>query len=156
MSKYKLIGSKQILEIHDSVKDFFFENRQKEKDPEIGGLLFASITTEKVSILLATPPHKNDLCKNFIFIPNRINHNKLIKHYFKQGLHFVGEWHTHPQREPSPSNIDILSMKDSFSKSKHELNSLVMIIVGNAEDSLRLWVGTHNNIKFQRLKGIKQ
>lgn len=154
MTEYGIINSDQILVIEDSVVTYFSENRQAAMSPEIGGLLFATITREKVIIQLATPPCSSDLCTRFSFIPNRNTQRKLIKENFKKGLHLVGEWHTHPQSDPVPSITDLDSMRESFIKSKHELNNLVLIIVGNSTSDLKLWVGIHNETRHYRLLEI--
>ena len=77
----------------------------------------------------------------------------MIQQQFKKGYHFIGEWHTHPISEPSPSSLDIRSVKDSFLKSKHELNYFVMVIVGNNEGGLKLWVSIHDESNQHRLIG---
>ena len=71
---------------------------------------------------------------------------------FKEGLHFIGEWHTHPQVDPIPSQVDLYSMRDSFLKSKHELEAFVLIIVGTKSPSLSLWISKHNEEGFKRLQ----
>ena len=51
---------------------------------------------------------------------------------FKRGWHFVGDWHTHPEERPRPSGLDIRGVQEMFVKSRHSLESLVLVIVGTA------------------------
>ena len=46
------------------------------------------------------------------------------------GLHFVGDWHTHPEPTPRPSEDDLKNMQECFAKSVHELRTFAMIILG--------------------------
>jgi integrative and conjugative element protein (TIGR02256 family) len=74
-----------------------------------------------------------------------------IKSCFSDGLHFVGDWHTHPEGEPTPSSVDIKSMEDCFKKSSHQLEAFMMVIVGQAKFPKGLWVSLHGSTDWERL-----
>jgi len=42
-------------------------------------------------------------------------------------------------------------MKDSFSKSRHQYGSFVMVIVGNSQTDFWLWVSLHDGKTYLRL-----
>lgn len=63
-------------------------------------------------------------------MPNAWLQQREISSRYKKGLHFIGDWHTHPEPIPNPSYSDLLSMYECFSQSKHTLNSFIMVIVG--------------------------
>jgi hypothetical protein len=44
----------------------------------------------------------------------------------------VGDWHTHRERIPEPSNVDVTSIAECVRKSEHALNAFVLIVVGTA------------------------
>ena len=67
------------------------------------------------------------------------------------GLHYVGDWHTHPELKPTPASLDISSMKDCFIKSIHELNYFVLTIVGTSPKKANIWVGLINDKKVINL-----
>lgn len=121
---------------------------------EAGGLLFAEFHFPAIQIVAASPPHRQDGRWRTLFVPNRVLQRRLIKKYFKMGRHFVGEWHTHPEPNPTPSNLDLNSMADAFQKSQHHLNYFLMVIVGNATDTLNLWVSIHDGKACHRLTEI--
>jgi len=54
----------------------------------------------------------------------------------------VGDWHTHPEKTPTPSYQDQKSMKDMYLKSEHQLPGFVMIIIGNGKTE-DLWFSMH-------------
>lgn len=44
--------------------------------------------------------------------------------------YYLGEWHTHPEKNPKPSSTDIASIRDVFFKSELPINGVFLIIVG--------------------------
>lgn len=138
------------------VLELFSKYRQQGSEPEAGGLLFAEFDLPQIRIVEATPPHATDKRWRTLFVPNRALQRVHIDSCFKKHRHFVGEWHTHPESDPTPSSIDLNSMFEAFSKSQHELNYFLMVIVGNKPDGLRLWVGAHDGTNHFRLHEIIQ
>jgi integrative and conjugative element protein (TIGR02256 family) len=113
--------------------------------------LFAEFAFPLIQVVEVSVPHATDKRWRTLFIPNRVQQRKLIKQCFKNGRHFVGEWHTHPEPKPTPSGLDLKSMSDAFVKSRHELNYFIMVIVGNKEETLELWVSAHDGAGHYRL-----
>lgn len=91
----------------------------------------------------ATGPRTSDKRWRFGFLAKRSTENAEIKSIFAEGLHYVGDWHTHPERQPSPSTTDIRSMTDIAIHTAHELPGLLMIIVGQSEGAEGLWISLH-------------
>jgi integrative and conjugative element protein (TIGR02256 family) len=146
-----------IVSISPSVVEHFIEHRQEGKiKTEIGGQLFAKFSKNEVQVLTATGPNNIDRQGWSWFRPNLRNQNSEIKRLFKNGLHFVGDWHTHPERAPSPSSWDLESMEDCFKKSRHQLKAFLMIIVGRAEFPKGFWVSLHNEKTWERLAPVKK
>jgi integrative and conjugative element protein (TIGR02256 family) len=154
--RYVCPNSDQVLEITPSVIQTFRHYQQTGGTSEAGGLLFAKMLLPNIVVDEATHPHKQDKRLRFSFVPFRNAQRKTIKDRFKRNLHFVGEWHSHPQESPKPSDLDLNSMHDSFVKSKHELNAFVMIIVGSNKSQLRLWVSIHNNDGYVALRKLPE
>ncbi len=119
--------------------------------PEVGGQLFGILEKFRVRITLATGPRADDKRSRFSFFPCRSRENTEIKECFDAGLHYVGDWHTHPQKKPSPSSIDFDSMTDCFRKSKHQLSHFIMVIVGQDDSHDRWWVSAHDAKRTIRL-----
>jgi integrative and conjugative element protein (TIGR02256 family) len=148
---FALPDSEQRLIFMPAALETFSKYRQTRGEPEGGGLLFAQFEFPTVRISIVTAPHRTDGRWKTMFIPNRILQRRAIKGQFKKGDHFVGEWHTHPEPNPTPSGLDLASMRDAFVKSSHELNYFIMVIVGNRLDRLVLWVSAHDGSHFERL-----
>lgn len=148
--RYRVPDSDQILELSSAVIQTFAHHRQVGHLPEAGGLLFARFYLPLIVIEEATGPSPLDKRTRHSFFPCKGIRRRLIRHRFDVGLHFVGEWHTHPQTRPTPSRMDLESMYDSFIRSKHDLNAFVLIIVGTRKPDLSLWVSLHNKSGVRR------
>lgn len=106
--------------------------------------MFARFELPAITISDAFVMGESNRISRFLFCPSRKEKVRAINAAFKRDLHYVGEWHTHPEQTPSPSNLDLDSMKKAFIESKHELNHFMMVIVGNEMKSLNLYVSLHN------------
>lgn len=150
MISYRLGASGQRLLLTGKILTHFARHRQlSSHDQEAGGQLFATFSESRIQVERATGPRESDQRGVRFFIPNRLAERREIKQQFKKGLHYVGDWHTHPEARPCPSNTDIESFQDMFGKSRHKLASLVMVIVGTATfpDGLYVALCTKRMIK---------
>ncbi|MBL9170668.1 MAG: Mov34/MPN/PAD-1 family protein [Verrucomicrobiales bacterium] len=114
-------------------------------------MLLASIETNFVRIARATEPETQDKRTRLSFRPALGPQQRTIDREFSAGLHFIGEWHTHPEPCPVPSQVDVCSMNDCFRLSKHQLAGLVMIIIGTERSMKGLWISIHTDDAYHRL-----
>lgn len=139
--------------IEPAVLQRFAEHRQlASRAPEVGGQLFAAFEKYRVRITQVTGPREADRRSRFSFFPDRRMENREIKQRFGTGLHFVGDWHTHPEPRPTPSRVDLASMADCFRRSQHTLSYFIMIIVGQQDGPAGLWVSLHDANRSIRMK----
>jgi integrative and conjugative element protein (TIGR02256 family) len=118
---------------------------------ENGGQLFARITKRKISVEAASVTRGRSKRTRFGFWPDRKAEQEDIVSLFRSGLHYVGDWHTHPEPVPSPSPSDIEKIVDIFKSSNHELSTMLMVIVGQADFPQGLFVGAANKSKVVQL-----
>ena len=97
------------------------------------GQLFARLTRFEVYVEVATGPRPEDKRTRISYAPNRESERREIEAMFQQGLHFIGDWHTHPERIAYPSSIDEHTIADCADKSSHELNGFVLVVVGTGD-----------------------
>lgn len=107
-----------------------------------------------VIVTAATGPRPGDRRGLRHFFPDRNAERQEIDRFFNESLNFVGDWHTHAEETPKPSQRDIRSIRDCFRKSKHSLNSFILIIVGTGEFPNGLSVTVHNDKRSQILLPI--
>ena len=142
--RYPIGESGQFLTLEQNVLDYFVGWRQLDpKMPEAGGQLFGAVEGQCIKVKLATGPRRSDRRGRFFFIADRLAERREIGTLYKSGLHYFGDWHTHPQSIPTPSDTDLSSMAELFARSKHELNAFLMVIVGTAELPDGLHVSLH-------------
>jgi len=135
----------------EAIAAMLYHQQLKPTEPEGGGMLFAQIEPGWITIRVATLPQQSDHRSRVTFEPDLRFQQREIRRKFKQGLQFVGEWHTHPERHPQPSGADLHSMALCFLTSKHMLQSFVMVIVGTAKWPDCLWVSLHRENAITRL-----
>lgn len=155
MFKYKIPESDQYIIFTEKVMSKIKKFKQKDNLPENGGILFARFNLPEISIEYISLPTKYDIKEKYKFCPNKKQQQKIIKQMEKKDLHYVGEWHTHPQKIPLPSELDLDSMKDRFNKSIHELNYFIMFILGNSTNDKDNWISIHNGKTYIELKNEK-
>lgn len=142
---YRLRADGPSVVLTDEVLSVLLQHRQiKITDKEAGGQLFAKFEHGNTILVQATRPKRHDKRTRFGFVPNQWLQKLEIVTQHKKGHHFVGDWHTHPEPVPTPSRDDMTSMIDCFSKSRHELEAFLMIIVGTAEQPQGLFVALVN------------
>ena len=142
---YPIGQSGQCLIIRSSVLNHF--SKYQQRDPhslEAGGQLFAQFIEGNVVLERATGPRPSDLRFRHLFIPDRRKEQEEINAMHREGFHFIGDWHTHPEPAPAASPSDVESIRDAFAKSKHHLNWFIMIIVGTNEFPSGLCVAAHS------------
>lgn len=117
--------------------------QKKAFSAEAGGQLFGTFADgHSVRVSVATRPSRGSLRSRFSFRPNRAAEKREIESFHKRGLHYLGDWHTHPEPRPSPSECDENKMMQIYGASDHDLNCVLMVIVGTSTFPDALWVGT--------------
>ena len=129
----------------EEVLELFEQHKQtKKKSLEAGGQLFARLSDKEVLVSKATGLREGDKRGRFLFWPNRKKEQDEIDALHKDGYHYVGDWHTHPESKPTPSNTDLVNILECYSQSKHELKYFIMTIVGTDQFPDSLHVSIHN------------
>jgi len=121
------------------------------KSVEAGGQLFAQISGDDILLQVATEPRPTDTRTRYSYRPNRSAEQAEIDQMYRQGLYFVGDWHTHPEAHPQPSWQDLRSIRDVFLCSKHHLNAFILVIVGTAPLPDGLYFALHNSTESMQL-----
>lgn len=126
----------------DSCLETLASHRQRScLSSETGGQLFARFETDRVLVDRATLTKGKTKRSRFSFWPDREAERQDIRALFDEGLHFLGDWHTHPEPRPTPSRPDTTKMREVFQQSRHELRVMLLVIVGQDEFPTGLYVG---------------
>ena len=152
MIEYPIGSSGQVIVLADAVLHCFARSRQlRRSQTEAGGQLFARFDASRIIVEEATGPRPSDRRTRTSFVPDRTAEQQEILDRHVKGLHYVGDWHTHPDSCPIPSSVDLSSIAECVLKSEHTLNGFVLIIVGQNEPPDGLHVSIHDGSAFHRL-----
>ena len=139
-------ANKPKIEFSAEVIDFLDKHAQRGMfSCEAGGQLFARVDRSHWRVVSATGPRTNDMRSRLRFVMRRREAQLEIDQYFQQGLHYVGDWHTHPEGVPRPSKQDVRSMRKLLSTSEYELPGFLMLIVGNSGSASDWWLTLHSH-----------
>lgn len=148
------IGAKTLEFSSDVQKTFHYFRQIDPQQTEAGGQLFGSLLGDTVKVTLATYPHPTDTRSRTSIERTQIVEQNEINEAFKSGMHYFGDWHTHPQARPLPSGIDKNNAKHLFQKSKTELTDFLMVIVGTTLATDNLYVAIVNSRRIRKLRKL--
>ena len=152
---YNIDGSNQIIILENAVLEHFYRYQQRTtKHREAGGQIFACFKGNVIQVKRVTGPRFSDRRSRTSFVPNRRAERREIKKFFKSSLHYIGDWHTHPEPIPRPSCTDIKSFQEMFRESKHNLASFLMIIVGTLPAPEGLFIAICNSAESYELTTV--
>lgn len=145
MIHYPIGTSGQVLILTDPVVEHLRRHRQRRRyQREAGGQLFARFDGGRITVEEATGPRRADRRTRTSYLPDRRAEQAEILERHARGLHYVGDWHTHPEPLPQPSRPDAESIAECVAKSIHQLNGFVLVVVGQLEPPAGLHVSINN------------
>lgn len=155
MIAYPIGASGEMLLFHPEVIATFQRHQQlRWWQREAGGQLFARFQGAAIHVVEATGPRRSDRRSRYSYEPDHCAEQREIDSRFPSGLHFVGDWHTHPEDYPRPSGVDLRSTAEGVRKSKHGLHAFVMVIAGRASLPAGLYVALHDGHVHHVLKPV--
>ncbi|MCM3393721.1 Mov34/MPN/PAD-1 family protein [Cytobacillus oceanisediminis] len=115
---------------------------------EAGGILIGRILEEDGNYIIddVTEPMPSDRRKRTRFSRKPDGHQEYFNEVWnreKGRCFYLGEWHTHPEKKPTPSFID----KEDWSrlmKMEFESGCLFFIIIGI--DEIKVWYGAEDQL----------
>ncbi len=134
-------GFTQVVRVEPTAIQHVRKHRQMRPwSSEAGGQLFGSITTDEVTVSIATGPYKYDDRGRYHYRSNSEAAQSAIDRHARTGHLYLGEWHTHAESVPHSSSDDIDAMTRLVTKSALNTNAILMLIVGQSEaiEGLRL------------------
>ena len=105
---------------------------------EAGGILLGHRKGSHLQVVFATEPSPADRRSRFRFQREIEPHQTIATQAWQQSgqtMDYLGEWHSHPESDPHPSNIDLTEWKKIISRASE---CFVFLIVGNENEH---WVG---------------
>jgi len=111
---------------------------------EAGGVLLGRhiIGSDDIVVDDITTPMKGDYCGRYFFIRGQRNHQEVIDKVWQESkgtCTYLGEWHTHPEKKPKPSCLDLDEWMRRIKNDTFYGDALFFIIVGTTK--IRVWEG---------------
>lgn len=100
---------------------------------ESGGILLGQVKDNVIYILKASIPNEFDKSSRFSFVRNKSVAQLITNYEFENSegkTVYLGEWHTHPEKRPSPSNQDIKMIEGQFRLGILNENFILLMIQG--------------------------
>lgn len=139
------------IEIQLSALIIFRKYIQVDSKKEAGGVLVGKrLKNGDLVIVCASEPTSLDIRTSFSFRKYPKSHKIFISNYQSESngfIGFVGEWHSHPEKIPTPSKTDYKYWRKIMRNNNDD--SLVFIIVGTMMTAIYYLVdGSWKEIKF--------
>lgn len=145
------------IEITDECLEMLNVKRQFDKNEDCGILFGSQVSDRKIRINSIS----ESCCDNTSALKcschlDVAKANKLIEEEFSksnQTRFYIGEWHTHPEDNPSPSYQDLNSLKESYYKNKLVISNLIlMAIIGRKDICWNIYDGK----EFHKIKIVNK
>lgn len=133
--------NKHRLLINDTIIKRFNKYLYHSEQGEAGGVLLGSVYEDRSEIIDITAPSQYDSFGFNYFIRSKYGAQPKINNAWSKSegtIIYLGEWHTHPEKNPIPSSIDKSMILKSLYTTKMEIDFLFLIIIG-LENTY--WVG---------------
>ena len=105
--------------------------RQHGRKSEAGGILIGYRRPPHIQVVACTIPYRKDKRTRFEFIRRDPKHIAIARQHWRNSngqAYYLGDWHTHPVKKPSPSFVDKYEW-GKLNKS-HIGPNLLFVIVG--------------------------
>ena len=123
-------------------KVFSCYRQLKRTAPEAGGVLLGRFirASRDIVVDVATEPGLGDKAHRLSFRRTQKRTQLLINQAWQDSSgtrNYLGEWHTHPEDDPSPSTVDLLNWRRIAGSAIYEQDSLLFVVVGRVH--VRMW-----------------
>lgn len=132
-----VVGSNILFESEPLTSMDQYRQDAKEKS-EAGGILLGFRRNSHLHITIATLPQQSDRRQRYSFKRSPLHHQQVALRQWRASqmtMDYLGEWHTHPESNPSPSSLDISEWKKI---GKERASPMVFAILGW---SGAIWLG---------------
>lgn len=148
LASNRLIGEGKIL-VERQVWQKIMPHRQRDMAaPEAGGILLGYRRGEHLHVIDATLPQAEDRRSRFRFTRAKRPHQDIALARWEEGsgtVDYLGDWHTHPESNPSPSGLDTSEWRKIY---EPRAVPMLFIILGW---SSAVWVGVGSGTRLDGL-----
>jgi len=139
------------LEVEQELLDELYHEGMKHYPKEFGGLLvgYYSDDFKTCKITTSIMPRKYKSSRYFFERGKEGLKQKLIEFYNSTPrLIYVGEWHTHPDSIPSPSNTDLNAMVEIAESPDVSIENPILVILGVNKKEMKIGAFVYSKNKL--------
>ncbi|MNR09669.1 hypothetical protein D3C85_1258830 [compost metagenome] len=140
----------QFVYFSQNVLEVFERHIQSNFGTEAGGILLGHVRGKHLEVLEASEPTQQDRRLRYFFERMIYGHKSLADRRWQESnglVRYIGEWHTHPQEIPSPSNIDLTEWQ-VLAQNRADRRPLLAVIVGRQNLHVELMHARGNRQDF--------
>lgn len=146
---YRIPGARWCLEFSPETTDWLARQAQRHSHTKesVGQLYTRDMTSDVLRVDVATKMRPQWASHTGVRLDvRRVNDER--NRLFKQGLHCLGFWHSHPETVPSPSPEDIEMAADHAKASRDAYAGILFVIVGTADAPSGIGVWVHDGTEM--------
>lgn len=138
--KYTINIAENVLSVFDKHKQTKFQN-------ESGGIVLGFVCEDyNIHISKVSLPNRFDNASRYNFERDKHIAQIIVNFEFHNSngkIIYLGEWHTHPEHNPSPSLVDIKMIKKQYKENKINEDFLILLIQGTEDLYIGVYDGVH-------------
>lgn len=143
---FQVTPIQRLIFVGDAVKQMQAHAQRSWWQAEAGGVLLGRhlLDSEDLVVDEVTTPQKQDRRSRFSFFRSK-QHGVIARARWvarDSTIAYLGLWHTHPERDPSPSGVDRRDWENALANDVFEGDRLFFPIVGT--DRIRVWSKTRD------------
>lgn len=127
------LDNKRYIEMPRRLCRLLMKYRQSNSENESGGVIIGKrILDGGIVVVNISTPFRDDLQSRFRFSKTSKMHQEFVNRYFEESkgyVSLVGEWHSHPEKNPIASSTD----KKSWMKIMLENDKLLFFVIVGTE-----------------------
>ncbi len=133
------LSNNTIIHFEDSALETLASFRQLTSvAPEAGGILLGKklLFCDEYVVTEVTTPTPLDKQGRFFFLRNKKStQDRVTSAWIESGgvTNYLGEWHTHPQKAPQPSSVDIKLIQRVINENTPVFPTVFLLILGNQD-----------------------
>lgn len=148
---YRVSSNQRLIFVDEAVQQMLAFRQRSWWQTEAGGVLLGRhlLDTDDIVVDEVTTPQKSDRRSRFGFFRSK-KHGKIAQSRWTEEastLAYLGLWHTHPERDPTPSGVDRQDWKQAVSTDTFHGDRLFFPIVGI--ERIRVWAMTTTGAFFE-------
>lgn len=141
---FQVSASQRLIFVDEAVQQLLAHSQRSWWQAEAGGALLGRYLLDSENIVVdeVTTPQKQDMRSRFSFFRSRQHSAIALARWIAHDstMAYLGLWHTHPERVPTPSGVDRRDWKNAIAKDAFEGDRLFFPIVGTKR--IRVWSKT--------------